>query len=362
MTFESNLPVLMTAVLTTGHGGYEVLEYRQDVLRPDPKPGEVLIRVGAAGVNNTDINTRTGWYSKSVSGATSDGGASEANDASWSGLPLNFPLIQGADICGRIVGVGYGVASNRISERVIVPTMQPATGGGPFDTFTVGSECSGGFAQFVAMRASQAYKINSALSDAELASFPCAYSTAENMLHRVGVKSGDVVFITGASGGVGSAAVQLARRRGATVVAQTGASKSKELLALGASRTVDRNADLPNEIGSETIDVVIDIVGGPTWPHMLEVLKRGGRYVVSGAIAGPMVELDLRRLYLKDLTFLGCTAQHPDVFGNLVGYIERGEIRPLVAKTYPLKDIVAAQTEFQLKKHVGKIVLVPPQD
>ena len=338
--FEA-LPDVMTAVLTTGHGGYDVLQFRQDVPRPGPKPGEVLIRVGAAGVNNTDINTRTGWYSKSVGGATSDGGAGEADDASWSGLPLNFPLIQGADICGRIVAVGQGVDESRIGERVIVPTMQPAPGGGPFDTFTVGSECNGGFAQFVAMRATQAYAINSNLSDVELASFPCAYSTAENMLHRAGVESGETVFITGASGGVGSAAVQLAKRRGATVIAQTAAAKAGDLLALGASRTVDRTAALPKEIGSETIDVVIDIAGGPAWPQLLDVLKRGGRYVVSGAIAGPIVELDLRTLYLKDLTFLGCTAQHPDVFANLVGYIERGEIRPLVAKTYPLSAIVA---------------------
>ncbi len=356
------MPEFMTAVLTTGHGGVEKLEYCQKVPRPTPLPGELVIRVGAASVNNTDINTRIGWYSKSVSSATSDGGAREAADASWSGLPLSFPLIQGADICGRVVAVGQDVDPNRIGERVIVPTMQPSPGGGPFDTFTVGSECNGGFAQFVTMRATQAYAVKSNLSDVELASFPCAYSTAENMLHRVGVKSGDVVFITGASGGVGSAAVQLAKRRGATVVAQTGAMKSKELLQLGASRTVDRNANLPKEIGSETIDVVVDVVGGPAWPQLLEVLKRGGRYVVSGAIAGPMVELDLRTLYLKDLTFLGCTAQHPDVFPNLISYIERGEILPLVAKTYALRDIVAAQIEFQLKKHVGKIVLVPPQD
>lgn len=362
MTAREALPEVMTAVLTTGHGGYEVLQYRQGVPRPNPRPGEVLIRVGAAGVNNTDINTRTGWYSKSVSGATSDGGAGEADDASWSGLPLNFPLIQGADICGRIVAVGDGVNADRIGERVIVPTMQPSPVGGPFDTFTVGSECNGGFAEYVAMRASQAYAVNSHLSDVELASFPCAYSTAENMLHRAGVKSGEIVLITGASGGVGSAAVQLAKRRGATVFAQTGASKANELIDLGATRAVDRNADLPKEIGSGTVDVVIDIVGGPSWPQLLEVLKRGGRYVVSGAIAGPVVELDLRTLYLKDLTFLGCTAQHPDVFGNLVGYIERGEIKPLVARVYPLSEIVTAQQEFQLKKHVGKIVLVPPQE
>jgi NADPH:quinone reductase-like Zn-dependent oxidoreductase len=356
------LPRFMTAVLTTGHGGYNMLQYRDDVQRPEPKAGEVLIRVGAAGVNNTDINTRIGWYSKSVTGATADGGADDAADASWSGLPLNFPLIQGADICGRIVAVGIEVDSSRIGERVIVPTMQPMPDGGTFDTFTVGSECNGGFAQYVAMRASQAYAINSDLSDVELASFPCAYSTAENMLHRSGVKAGDTVFITGASGGVGSAAVQLAKRRGATVIAQTGASKMQDLLDLGAAGTVDRNADLRKEIGAETVDAVIDLVGGGTWPQLLDVLKRGGRYAVSGAIAGPMVELDLRTLYLKDLTFLGCTAQHPDVFANLVGYIERKEIRPLIAGVFPLSEIVAAQTEFQLKKHVGKIVLVPPQE
>jgi NADPH:quinone reductase-like Zn-dependent oxidoreductase len=356
------LPQFMTAVLTTGHGGYEVLEYRDDVRRPEPQAGEVLIQVGAAAVNNTDINTRIGWYSKSVSGATSDGGTSDTDDGSWSGIPLQFPLIQGADICGRIVEVGEGVDVLRIGQRVIVPTMQPAQGGGPFDMFTVGSECNGGFAQYVTIRASQAYAINSDFSNVELASFPCAYSTAENMLHRAGVKSGDVVFITGASGGVGSAAVQLAKRRGATIIAQSGLEKAAAIMALGASKIVDRNADLVGQLGHNNVDVIIDIVGGDRWPPLLDILKRGGKYVVSGAIAGPLVSLDLRTLYLKDLTFLGCTAQHPDVFQNLVGYIERGEIKPLIARTYPLSDIVLAQQEFQLKKHVGKIVLIPPQE
>jgi NADPH:quinone reductase-like Zn-dependent oxidoreductase len=356
------LPQFMTAILTTGHGGYEMLEYRDDVRRPEPQAGEVLIQVGAAAVNNTDINTRIGWYSKSVSTATSDAETSSADDGSWSGIPLEFPLIQGADICGSIVGVGEGVDRGRIGERVIVPTMQPASNGKPFDTFTVGSECNGGFAQYVTMRASQAYRIESDLSDVELASFPCAYSTAENMLHRAGVKSGDTIFITGASGGVGSAAVQLAKRRGATIIAQSGLEKAAAIMALGAAKVVDRNADLVRELGQECVDVVIDIVGGDRWPPLLDILKRGGTYVVSGAIAGPSVSLDLRTLYLKDLTFLGCTAQHPDVFQNLVTYIERGEIKPLIAQTYPLSDIVSAQQEFQLKKHVGKIVLIPPQE
>ena len=353
---------LMIAVLTTGHGGYEVLQYCHDVARPEPQSGEVLIQVGAAAVNNTDINTRIGWYSKSVVSATSDGAANTADDGSWTGVPLAFPLIQGADICGRIVGVGVGVDAARIGQRVIVPTMQPAPNGGPFDIITVGSECNGGFAQYVAMRASQAYVINSSLSDAELASFPCAYSTAENMLHRAGVKAGDRVFITGASGGVGSAAIQLAKRRGAIIFAQSDAKKAAALVALGALKVIDRNADPRLEIGHDNIDVVIDVVGGDNWSPLLDILTRGGRYAVSGAIAGPLVTLDLRTLYLKDLTFLGCTAQHADVFQNLVGYIERGEIVPLIAKIYPLSEIVSAQQEFQLKKHVGKIVLIPPQE
>ena len=352
----------MAAILTKGHGGYDMLEYRQDVPRPTPKAGEVLIKVGAAGVNNTDINTRIGWYSKSVSGATADAETSNIDDASWSGEKLAFPLIQGADICGHIVGVGEGVSMARIGERVICAAMQPLDGGGPFDIFTVGSECNGGFAQYVTMRASQSYAIKSELTDIELASFPCAFSTAENMLHRANVKAGQTVFITGASGGVGSAAVQLAKRRGAIVIAQTSEQKAEAVITLGATKTIERDADLVSEIGIESIDVVIDIVGGAQWPSLLDILKRGGTYAVSGAIAGPLVTLDLRTLYLKDITFLGCTAQEDNVFRNLVGYIEKGEIKPLIAQTYPLKDIVIAQQEFERKHHVGKIVLIPPQE
>ena len=123
---------------------------------------------------------------------------------------------------------------------------------------------------------------------------------------------------------------------------------------------VDRNADLVATIDANTIDVVIDLVAGPGWPSLLEVLKRGGRYVTAGAIAGPMVELDVRTLYLKDLTLIGCTFQDDVVFENLVGYIERGEIRPLVAKTFALADIALAQQAFMDKQFTGKLVLIPP--
>ena len=107
--------------------------------------------------------------------------------------------------------------------------------------------------------------------------------------------------------------------------------------------------------------VLLDLEAGPAWPGLLDVLRRGGRYATAGAIAGPMVELDVRTLYLKDLTLFGCTFQEDAVFSNLVSYIERGEIRPLVAKTFPLSEIRRAQEAFLAKGFTGKLVLVPPE-
>jgi len=357
----------MHAVLLTGHGGYEALKYRTDVPVPQPKPGEVLIRVAAAAVNNTDINTRVGWYSKAVTEGSNTGGATgfarvDNADASWSGVPLAFPRIQGADACGRIVSVGEGVSRERIGERVIVRNMlRTYVGWRPFECWTFGSECDGGFAQYTVAPSRETFKVDCNWSDAELAAIPCAWSTAENMLHRAHVVA-ETVLITGASGGVGSSAVQLAKLRGATVIALAGQAKAAEVLALGADRVIDRDADLVGELGRDSVDVVLDLVAGPGWPQLLDVLKRGGRHVVSGAIAGPLAQIDLRTLYLKDLTLFGATFQEDAVFENLIRYIEAGRIRPVVARTYPLADIVQAQKDFLAKGYVGKLVLIPPQD
>jgi NADPH:quinone reductase-like Zn-dependent oxidoreductase len=355
----------MRAVLWKGYGGYDQLEFREDVPVPRPQAGHVLVRIGAAGVNNTDINTRIGWYSRAVSDGTSVEGAAQgflsacAADSGWTGTQHQFPRIQGADGCGRIVAVGDGVAKSRIGERVLIEPIIRLEGLEPTRILYFGSECNGSFAEYASVPSVNAHEISSDLSDAELATFPCAYSAAEHMLERTQVKAAEDVLITGASGGVGSAAVQLAARRGARVIAVVGGAKAAAIAALGASRVIDRGADVKALLGEQSIDAVIDVVGGPEFGRLLDILKRGGRYAAAGAIAGPIVALDLRTLYLKDLQMQGCTVFEPVVFRNLIGYIERGEIRPMVAKEYPLSAIAAAQQEFTTKQHVGKIVLLP---
>ncbi|WP_068113557.1 alcohol dehydrogenase family protein [Tropicimonas marinistellae] len=343
------IPKEMRAVVLTGLGGPEMLSYRENVPVPRPGPGEVLIRVHAAGINNTDINTRTGWYSK---------GDRNAQDASWSGNALRFPRIQGADVCGEIAAVGPGVPHSRIGERILIePSLREAGGRDLAAPWYFGSECDGGFAEYTVVASRHAHAVRSPLSSVELGSFPCSYSTAENMLARSGVEEGDRVLITGASGGVGSAAIQLAKARGAHVVAATSPAKSDALRSLGADETIGRDVDSIAALGRHSIDAVVDLVAGPAWPVLLDVLRPGGRYAVSGAIAGPLVELDVRTLYLKDLSLFGCTVLDPEIFGNLVSYIEARRIAPLVARVFPLEEIAAAQATFETKEHVGKIVL-----
>jgi NADPH:quinone reductase-like Zn-dependent oxidoreductase len=191
-----SLPDTMRAMVTTGHGGFEKLSYRTDWPRPDPGPGEVLVKVGACGLNNTDINTREGWYSKAVTGATGStadtGEAPGGEDPSWGGAPIVFPRIQGADACGRIVAMGQGVDPARIGERVITDNWlrDPDDLTDKTKTGYFGSECDGGFAEYATMPARNALAVNSPLSDAELATFSCSYSTAEGMLTRARVTAG----------------------------------------------------------------------------------------------------------------------------------------------------------------------------
>jgi NADPH:quinone reductase-like Zn-dependent oxidoreductase len=362
----SALPNTMRAMVLTGHGDFDKYVFHTDWPAPRPGPHQVLIQVHACGLNNTDVNTRAGWYSKAVSSATTGGAYQEVSDTdpTWGGAPISFPRIQGADICGTVVACGTEADPTLTGRRVIAdcwlrdwsrPDAIEIPG-------YLGSECDGGFADYVVIDHRNVAAIDSALSDAELATFSCSYTTAENLLNRAGVTAADTVLITGASGGVGGALVQLANRRGARTIAMASAAKQRQVATLNPTAIIDRAPDdlaaaLRSAIGTDTVTVVADIVGGPYWPKLIDVLARGGRYATSGAIAGPMVELDLRTLYLRDLTFFGCTATSSNVFPDLVGYIERGEIRPLLAQTYPLERLVDAQAAFIAKRHFGNIAV-----
>ena len=347
----------MKAVLLTGHGGLEKLEYREDVPTSEPAEGEVLIAVNAAGINNTDIWTREGAYGTEGDPATTSG---------WRrGSTMRFPRIQGADIVGRVVGVGEGVSDSRIGEKVIVDNALYSGGEeGLVNAGLIGSERDGGFAEYVAVPVENAHAIESDLSDAELATFPTAYVTSLRMLNRARVSAGETVLVTGASGGVGSGLVQLARLRGARVIALVGPGKEDQARALGAELVITRDTgDLAAAVakveGGRHIDVVADVVGGPVLADVLNVLRPMGRYVTAGAIAGPLVQIDLRTLYLKQLELIGSTMGTHEEFASLVEHIASGRVKPLLARTYPLSDIRRAQRDFMNKNFFGKLVLIP---
>ncbi len=345
----------MSGVQLTGHGGPEKLLWREDLPVPKPGTGQVLVRVLAAGVNNTDINTRVGWYSSDVTGAT-DAVNQEVEAGGWGGA-LDFPRIQGGDLCGEVVVCGEDVdrlaPGMRVTCAINLPRPTPEN---PYAYIALGSERDGAFAQYCVLDADDLFDVTaSPLSDIEIAAMPCAFGTAWNLLTRSGVTKGHRVLITGASGGVGLAAVGLATHLGAEVTAVASPAKQAAVRDAGAVHLLARGETPPEQ----SFDRVIDVVGGPAWPALIRALKPGGHYAVSGAIAGPIVEADLRQIYLPDITIHGCTFTPRDVFAGLVDLINAGAVRPLIAKTYPLAQIAEAQADFMSKAHPGKIVLLP---
>ena len=346
----------MSGVRLTRHGGPEALVWSDTIPLPEPGPGEVRVRVLASSVNATDLNTRLGWYAPDVAQAPTEGQASEAGG--WAGA-LHFPRIQGGDLCGRVVAQGAGVTAPALGARVTCPINQPEpTTESPLAIRVPGSDYDGFFAQYAVVPARHLRDVTaSPLSDAEIAAMPCAHGTALNLLTRAGVAAGDRVLVTGASGGVGLAAVQIAAILGAEVTALASPAKAEAVRAMGATQVLPRDTPLP----PRAFDAVIDLVGGPGFSHLIAALRPGGHLAVAGAIAGPMAQVDLRALYLNDITLHGCTHQPPQVFDRLAGWIVAGALRPLVSRIFPLAEIALAQAAFLAKRYPGKLVLIPPE-
>ncbi len=356
------IPKHMKAIITSGYGGFEKLVY-SIIKTPILNHDEVLIKVLAAGMNNTEINTRIGWYSSSVQSGTetlhknTEEGRSYKN-AGWNGV-TNFPLIQGTDCCGIVVKCKDNKFSSLLGKRVIVRSCMRLEGFSSKQKVWMGSNFDGAFAEYVKVPASEVFPINCSWSDAELATIPCSYGTSENMLLISNCNQNDTVLITGASGGVGSATIQLAKLRGCNVISIVSEEKSSYAIQAGADKVIPRNSNLLNILGENSINLVVDLVGGKNFSDFLKIIAPGGRYVSAGAIGNPIVNFDLRDLYLKDISMFGCTTWEEQVFLNLIKYIEEGRIKPLLSKTFKLQNIIEAQKEFLKKNHFGNFVLIP---
>jgi len=351
------LPSNMKAVVLTGHGGLDKLQY-MDYPVPEVAEDEVLIEVHACGMNNTDVWVRQGAY-----GTDEDPSAV----ASWRrGKPtLELPRIQGTDTVGKIVAVGSKIDATRIGERVILDfSIYNTETDSLADIDYIGHGRDGGYAEYCAVPAENAYRVDSNMTDAELATFCCAYMTGEHMLDRARVAAGERVLISGAAGGVGGGLIQLCRARDAIPYAITSADKTDAVMALGAEGIVTRDegdwtAQLRSQLQGKPIDVVADVVAGPLFKDLINILRPEGRYTTAGAFGGAMVELDLRTVYLKHLEIHGSSQGTRSAFVHLLKYIESGKITPSLYATYPLSEFHRAQTDFMAKKYIGKLVVMP---
>lgn len=353
------LPQTMKAVQLVGHGGPDKVVYSDSVPVPTPAEGEVLIEVTACGMNNTDVWVREGAY-----GTEDDPEAVSTWRRGRS--TLQFPRIQGTDIVGKIAAVGAGVSDDRVGQRVMVDfSIYNRQDDSLADIDYIGHGRDGGYAEYTTVPNEHAHSVTTEMSDAELATFSCAYLTGEHMLDRARVAAGERVLITGASGGVGSGLIQLCRARGAIPYAVTSRGKEAALNKLGAEALVFRDSDqsLPEAVneatGGEPIDVVADLVAGPMFNDLLVILRPEGRYTTAGAIGGPVVQLDLRTMYLKHLELHGSSQGTRAAFARLVEYIEQGKITSFLDRTFPLSEFHRAQQAFISKDFVGKLVVVP---
>ncbi|MFE5242259.1 MULTISPECIES: zinc-binding dehydrogenase [unclassified Streptomyces] len=346
-------PETMRAVRIAGHGGPEVLEPAH-VAVPVPQAGEVLVRVAAVALNNTDLWTREGAYGRP--------GDPEALSG-WRG-PIAFPRIQGADVAGRVVAVGADVDGGLAGRRVVVdPAIYDTEGPDANPVGLMGSERDGGYAEYVTAPAARVHDVtDSPLTDDQLATLPTAYGTALGMIERGRLREGETALVSGASGGVGIALIQIARARGARVLAISSGSKTDAVREAGAHEVLDRARDLAGQLRAaapDGIDVALDVVAGELVGDGLPLLREGGRWVVAGALGGYDVAFDVRRLYLHNAQVIGSAMHTPTHFAQLMDLARRGEIQPVVAAAFPLDRAAEAQEELARRAHVGKIVLHP---
>jgi NADPH:quinone reductase-like Zn-dependent oxidoreductase len=363
------IPNTMKAMVLTGHGDVDKLEY-QDVSVPAPGPGEVLVRVTATAKNNTDRKAREGLY------PTKKG---EMTSFQMGGKPtLTFPRIQGADIAGRVAAVGEGVDESRIGERGLLDFNIYANDRRDInltpDYFGHGAD--GGYAEYVALPSDQFHHIpNAELTDAEVASMGmCSYQTAMHMLTSANIKAGERVLVTGASGGVGTALIQLCRIMGAIPYALSKQDKAAALLELGAEAVLDRS-DMDSfvdrvkaETGGKPIDAVMDLVGGEMTDVFIDTMifdmnarSTYPRLSIAGASGGNISEILWTRIYLYQVQIFGVSHGTREEAEQLMAWIRGGQLKPVLHGAFRLSDLHRAEEYFVNRgsNYLGKIVIVP---
>ncbi|MFY3775537.1 zinc-binding dehydrogenase [Marinobacter salsuginis] len=363
------IPNTMKAMVLTGHGDVDKLEY-QDVSVPAPGPGEVLVRVTATAKNNTDRKAREGLY------PTKKG---EMTSFQMGGKPtLTFPRIQGADIAGRVAAVGEGVDESRIGERGLLDFNIYANDRRDInltpDYFGHGAD--GGYAEYVALPSDQFHHIpNAELSDAEVASMGmCSYQTAMHMLTSANIKAGERVLVTGASGGVGTALIQLCRIMGAIPYALSKQDKAAALLELGAEAVLDRS-DMDSfvdrvkaETGGKPFDAVMDLVGGEMTDVFIDTMifdmnarSTYPRLSIAGASGGNISEILWTRIYLYQVQIFGVSHGTREEAEQLMAWIRGGQLKPVLHGAFRLSDLHQAEKYFVNRgsNYLGKIVIVP---
>lgn len=363
------IPATMKAMVLTGHGDIDKLEY-QEVPTPSPAPGEVLVQITATAKNNTDRKAREGLY------PTKKG---ETTSFQMGGKPtLIFPRIQGADIAGRVVAVGDGIDNKRVGERGLLDfniygddrrdiNLTP-------DYFGHGAD--GGFAEYVAVPSDQFHAVpNEEMADAQLAAMGmCSYQTAMHMLTSARVQAGERVLVTGASGGVGTALIQLCRIMGAVPYALSTSDKAESLQALGAEAVLDRS-DMDSfvervkaQTGGKPLDAVMDLVGGEMTDRFIDAMifdmnarTTYPRLSIAGASGGNVSEVLWTRIYLYQVQIFGVSHGTREEAEQLVAWIRSGQLKPVLHGAFRLSELHQAERYFMNRgsNFLGKIVIIP---
>jgi len=337
----------MRAVVLYEHGGLDNLIFKSAYRNPEPGPGDVLLRARACALNYHDVFTRRGMP----------------------GISVPLPLIVGIDVAGEVVALGSEVTDFAIGDRVLVDPIDRVKGGLLGETF------DGGLAEYVRVPAHMLIALDAAISFEEAAALPVAYGTAYRMMITRGkIQPGEKVLILGASGGVGTCCVQLAKQSGATVIACASTDdKLARLKELGADlginyATSDWVAECQYLFGRSRVsrrneggvDVVVNFTGGDTWTKSLRVMRRDGRLLTCGATAGYDPKEDIRYIWTFELNIVGSNGWSRDDVEALLGLVKARKLTPVIhPQRFPLADAREAMRVLDDRQVYGKVIVEP---